>query len=177
MTQTNTTTTTPATYGHTTMTRAAFRTRIAAVLGRRGERGLVLRGPYDQVEYMNAPDGLLVLAHRRYSEQVDGIHPVALSRHVEHWRNIIEPLAGASSDYAVHNLTRRQHGGLVLGAFGRQIDVGAPEAPIFTKDGGGFYSLEVFSTPAGPIVAVIESAEKVHVIEDHAATVRMSEAA
>ena len=44
------------------------------------------------------------------------------------------------------------------------IDAGAPEAPAFYVEKGEFV-LEVFSTPTGPMVAVIENAKKVHLIE------------
>ena len=173
MTHTTSTPATPATFSHRTMTRREFRTRIAERFGRRGERGLTLKGPYMLVEYLSAPAGLLVLAHRRYADQVDGIHPVALSRSVQSWNNIIEPFA---VDYAAHYVTHRSHGGLVLEGFGRQIEPGAPEVTEFGGE-DGFLSLELFNTPNGPIVAVIEDAETVHLIERETVACDMREAA
>ena len=150
-----------ATFSHRTLTDRQWRDRREKTEA----RGIMLRGGYHHVEYFNAPQGLIVLAHQNTIDgQVDGIHPVSLSEHVDHPRNIIEPLVGANSGYAVHYLARRQHGGLVLGAFGRMIDAGDPEAPAFQVEEGELV-LEVFSTPAGPIVAIVEDAQNVHLIE------------
>ena len=156
---------TPATFSHRTMTEEQWRTYLKVTLGRRRPRALMLNGGYYHVEYLSAPQGLIVLAHREADGgQVDGIHPASLSRYVDSDRNIIEPLLGSDNGYAVHYLTRRQHGGLVLGAYGRMIHAGAPEAPGFSRDSGSF-KLVIFNEANGPIVCVIEEQDIIHVIE------------
>lgn len=164
MTQNNITSpATAATYQHETMSRKDFRAYIANVFGHRGERGLILKAPYRYIEYFSAPAGLIVLAHHDdYTGQVDGIHPVSLSGHVEGLQSIIEPLS-PNSRYAAHYLPRKWQGQLVLAAFGRQIKAGAPEAPSIETD-DGFFSLEIFDAPTGPIVGVLDGKSKVHVI-------------
>jgi hypothetical protein len=150
-----------ATFSHRTLTIRQWRDHLAKTEA----RGIRLRGGYHHIEYLSAPQGLIVLAHQNASHgQVDGIHPVSLSEYVDDDRNIIEPLVGRDSGYAVHYLNRKQQGSLVLGAFGRMIAAGAPEAPAFHVEKGEFV-LEMFSTPMGPMVAAIENAKKVHLIE------------
>jgi len=149
------------TFSHSTLTNRQWREHLA----KSNAQGIRLRGGYHHVEYLSAPQGLIVLAHQNsFDGQVDGIHPVTLSEYVSDDRNIVEPLVGRETGYAVHYLNRRQQGGLVFGAFGRMIDAGAPEAPAFEIEKGEFV-LEVIATPAGPMVAVIENAKNVHLIQ------------
>lgn len=176
MTQNITTGTGQATFSHRTMSRKAFRVYITQVYGWRGKRGLTLTANYKHVEYMSAPDGLIVLAHHdTIAGQVDGIHPVANSKHIEHWANIIEPLT-SDCDHVVHYMTRKSQGGLMLGAFGRMIQPGDPEAKAFQRDSGRFV-IELFNGPKGPIVAIIENADTVHLIERDMVSVEMGKAA
>ncbi|MDN5850899.1 MAG: hypothetical protein L0H63_14895, partial [Nitrococcus sp.] len=56
--------TAPATFSHRTMTEAQWRDHLKATLGRRRPRGLMLYGYYRYVEYLSAPQGLIVLAHQ-----------------------------------------------------------------------------------------------------------------
>lgn len=156
----------PATYTHLTMSRSAYRFYLATVFGYGEVKGHIFRAPYQQVEYLNAPAGLIVLAHHAYVRgQVDGIHPASLSHHIDDAPAIVEPF-GRSGVYAEHYLPRKWQGALVIGAFGRMIDAGDPEAPRFTRD-VGYFTLETFDGPDGPIVAVIEKRDTIHVI--HAA--------
>ncbi len=71
---------------------------------------------YSHVEYMNAPQGLILLAHHDdIVGQVDGIHPAALSDSIDRPVNIIEPLAAFDGKlftrnpvaYNSHWMTRR----------------------------------------------------------------------
>lgn len=166
----------PATHIHVTMSRADFRTYIADVFGMRGVKHLVFKAPYQFIEYFNAPAGLIVLAHHdTIAGQVDGIHPASLSHHISGFGHIVEPFDRAGR-YAVHHMSRKQQGGLVIGAFSRMIHAGEPEAPSFDRD-DGYSKLEIFDGPSGPIVAVIESADVVHVIRPVSAVAEQREAA
>lgn len=68
-------------YTHETMTVDAFRSYVAGLVGRRKVRPTVkMIAPYEAVEYLNSPAGLIVLAHQNtIAGQVDGIHPSILS--------------------------------------------------------------------------------------------------
>lgn len=154
----------PTSYGHETMSRKAFRSYVAKVYGWRGVRGTVFRAPYQQVEYLNAPAGLVVLAHHDdYAGQVDGLHPASLSHHVEGWASIVQPFGRPGGGYAMHFLPRKWQGKLVIGAFGKMIQAGSPQAPSFQTE-EDYFTLEAFDGPDGPIVAVIKDAGTVHVI-------------
>jgi hypothetical protein len=155
----------PETFSHRTLTEAQWRAHLKQSFGGRFAKKLPLRSNYVFVEYLSAPQGLIVLAHRDDpTSQVDGIHPVSLSMHVDDDRNIVEPLVNYSTGYAVHYLTRKQHGGLVLGAYDRMIQPRSKEAPCFEKEDGGFH-LELYCGKFGPIVGVLESPDIIHVIE------------
>lgn len=113
---------------------------------------------------MNAPAGLIVIAHHfDFAGQVDGIHPVSLSAQVEGAGCTVLPF-GQSGTYSMHFMSRKWQAKLVHAAFGRMIHSGHPEAPSVDRDDEGYSTLEVFDSPEGPIVAVIESAAVVHVI-------------
>jgi len=152
---------------HEAMRLDAFRAYVSNIVGRKKVRPSVcLYARYYSVEYLNAPSGLVILAHQDSDDaQVDGIHPAAIGKSVDNFRNIVEPLKGTSTDapaYNVHYITRRSQGGLVREAFGRMIQQGGPEAPHVSTD-KSFY-LEIYNTRIGPIVGAVESFETVYVI-------------
>lgn len=165
-----TTATAPAAmYVHETMTEEAFDALS-------NEWDAVAFGDelYSQVEYMNAPQGLILLAHHDdIVGQVDGIHPAALSDSIDRPVNIIEPLAAFDGKlftrnpvaYNSHWMTRRSQGGLVLAGFGRMIDGGALEAPCIEASDNEAFSMTIYDAPDGPIIGVFDlGAEVVHVI-------------
>lgn len=180
MTHINMTATATATLGITqpnftleTMSRRAFDIHLASAY--RGQDipapfrddafSMTLSEPYEAVEYLNAPQGLIVLAHRE-DGQVDGIHPSCLSHHIESPRNIIEPFGGPAFGYSNHWMTRRSQGGLVLGAFGKMIEQGDPQAPyIEPENSTTYFDLGFFATPKGLIVALYNDDDTVHVID------------
>ncbi|MDN2580879.1 hypothetical protein [Aquibium sp. ELW1220] len=161
-----------ARYSHETTSRKGFRSYIADVLGGRGHRGLTFRAPYEVIEYFNTPAGLIVFGHRGYlhNEQVDGIHPASITNSIDRPQNISEPFCCADDQcpaYNVHYMTRKSQGIMLMEAWpdGRPAYEISPENLFkIDVDSGGFYSLEAFKTPLGPIVAVFEPSGIVHVI-------------
>lgn len=168
------------TYVHESLSGKSYRRYIAA-----GKKSgalhlfLTTRALYDQVEYLNSPAGLIVLAHHDTIDgQVDGIHPASLSSSIDRSWNIIEPLQCGQSkpDYNTHYMGRKSQGALVLAAFGRMIHAGDAEAPNMRTD--RHFSLQFFSAPSGPIVGVIEfGTDTVHVIKPAGLTSEMKEVA
>lgn len=129
---------------------------------------------YSHVEYMNAPQGLIVLAHHDdIVGQVDGIHPATLSDSIDRPNNIVEPLAAFDGRlfalspvaYNSHWMSRRSQGGLLLAGFGRMIHGGAPEAHCLEEPDSECFSMTIYDAPHGPIIGVFDlDAEVVHVI-------------
>lgn len=168
----NTTAASAATHTHETIGRKEFRTYMADVFGRRGERGKVFRASYHLVEYFNAPSGLVVFAHRDAIEdwQVDGIHPDGSDQSIDASRNIIEPLRSRQAGevrYNVHCLTRRSQGILLHDAFADDrpaYDIEADHTFSIPIESTAYFTLEIFDTPQGPIVGVFEGKDRVHTI-------------
>lgn len=151
-----------------TMTRAEFKSFVSnSVGGRKFRASAVFVAPYCQVEYLNSPEGLILLAHQdTVAGQVDGIHPVTIGKSISSERNIVEPLKGsqcAASAYNVHNMTRRSQGALVLEAFGRMVHGGDDEAHSVSSD-KNFRRLEIYNTNFGPFIGAIENKDRVCVI-------------
>ncbi|MCA1775341.1 MAG: hypothetical protein LC676_06945 [Loktanella sp.] len=158
-------------FTHETMTREEFNAYITGIVGRKTVRPSVqMAAPYYLVEYLNAPAGLIVLAHHDTdAAQVDGIHPAIIGDDVAaNFCNIVEPLKGIGPKapaYNVHWMTRRAQGSLLMKAFGRNIDVGDDEAPYVKPEKcKNFHGLVIFNTKIGPIVGVIESNDRICVI-------------
>lgn len=167
MTDSITTTPVGATFADETMTLAAFRSFVCASVGRNKVRPSVnLVAPYWEVEYLNSPEGLVVLAHHdTIAGQVDGIHPTTIGKSIVNDWNIIEPLKGLQRDapaYNVHYMTRRSQGALVREAFGRMVHGGDDEAPSVSTEKS--FCLEIYNTKIGPIIGAIESRDRVCVI-------------
>lgn len=163
------TTTTPkvTTFTHETVTLSAFRSYMSACTDRKSVKPiLVLIAPYYNVEYLNSPKGLIVLAHQNTDDgQVDGIHPTTISEAIMTSRNIIEPLKSKQSgalEYNVHYMTRRSQGTLILEAFGRMINGGDEEAISISTE--KFFKLEFYNTNLGLVIGVIEGIDRVCII-------------
>lgn len=157
-----------AIYTDETMTLAAFSSFISgAVGGTKVRASAVLVAPYCQVEYLNSPKGLVVLAHHdTIAGQVDGIHPPEISKSIKSERNIVELLKGSHRDapvYNVHYMTRKSQGFLVQEAFGRMVHGGDEDAPSVSSE-KNFRRLEIYNTKLGPIIGAIESDDRVCVI-------------
>lgn len=162
MTTENSTTQAPAaTYTHETLSYEEFATYAKPL-----SRPVVEADTYySHIEYMNSPLGLLVLAHRDYDEVVEGVHPANISHSIKTPKNFVQPLAGDDGTafgrepvaYDSHWLTRRSQGALVLAAFGRMIDGGAPEAPRFLATGDSTLQMSVHDTPSGPVFFIFAS--------------------
>lgn len=162
-------------YSHEAMTRKDARAYTASLFEETNRRGLLMTAPYDCVEYLNSPSGLIVLAHHNaVAGQIDGIHPAELSRRIDRPANIVEPLKrrdSTSPSYCAHYMTRRSQGGLVLEAFGRMIDGGDPLAPMLTTERR--FSFEIFDAPFGPVVTVTEiGCDTVYMIRPASVAVR-----
>lgn len=168
MTSVNTTTTPAgAIFSHEFTTFTEFKLFISNVVGRKTVRpSAVLVAPYYEVEYLNLPKGLVVLAHQdTVASQVDGIHPPEISKSIESDRNIVEPLRRLHRDapaYNVHYMTRRSQGALVQEAFGRMVHGGSADAPSVSTEKS--FRLEIYNTKLGPIIGAIESYDRVCVI-------------
>lgn len=131
---------------------------------------------YSHIEYMNSPQGIIVLAHRDDDEVIEGIHPANLSDSINNAKNIIHPLADGDGNvfctkpiaYNQHWMTRRSQGNLVLAALGKMIDSGDEAAPHFLPEEDYMLQMSIYDTPNGPVFLIFPAGEYdsdvVHVI-------------